>query len=851
MRLLFINAFKGLRNKKVQMASIIFMVMLSTGIYSAMSMALDCMEDRYYNYLDEQNVEYLSVDVNIDYKKDVSDELIKKLEEKDLNEEEKQIIYMYKQALYNDPNNLLESEIFKLQLDSIFSKYDILLDLKQEKLDSYKDKYNYDYELDKSKTLKEDKTYLKIIPYNKSKNINKAYLVEGSLPVKDNEITMMPKYAEIHNIKIGDTYKIDDKDYKVVGFTYAPDYIYPLISFSTPVYDEATNNVIYINNDNYKDINGNEEKTFSIVYKDKKVKRKFEIKDVDKEDFSDDSMLKLLNNDDITMSTFTITRLGRIASLQLEFATDRLFAEYFLYLLLTISVIVITIITKKRIDDEKRQIGVLKSLGYNRFTIAVSYLTYPVVGSIIGGILGYIIGLLFYKAVAGVYISYFVIPLNNYNVDIIYLLKSIFIPLIFLSILCYLVAIFMLRKKPLQLLRDGSNLKVNFLSKIVNKFTSKLPFKYRFKYSIAFRSLSKLFIVGLTSLATGMLIVLTLIGMDLMSGVLDKTFSGMKYDYLVFMNNIETDKIDSKSDYILNSSLTLSSVEKENGKKEKIKNVHDKDNDLNVTINGIDIDSKYIDIKNKNGKNIKNKIKDSDSIIINSNMHELYNINIGDVLVFKVDNNTIKYNVVDISEEYMNYTCYVNREDYSKKLGFNNNIYTTIYSKNKDFDNMKNLSEDDSKKIATVINFNDLKSSIEKQLDVYNISIYIVILFASIMSFIIILVIANIIVEENKKTISLMKVMGYKNKEISNVVLNIYTPVIIISYLLSIPIMIKFLEKVMSVLSNDTELSIPITLSYQKALLGLVLLLVVYYIALGICKKVLNKVSLSYALKRE
>ena len=34
------------------MLCIIFMVALSTGIYSAMNMALDCMEDRYYNYLD-------------------------------------------------------------------------------------------------------------------------------------------------------------------------------------------------------------------------------------------------------------------------------------------------------------------------------------------------------------------------------------------------------------------------------------------------------------------------------------------------------------------------------------------------------------------------------------------------------------------------------------------------------------------------------------------------------------------------------------------------------------------------------------------------------------------------------
>lgn len=850
MKLLFINALKGLKRKKVQMLCIIFMVMLSTGIYSAMSMALDCMEDRYYNYLDTQNVEYLSVHPNIDYKKDISTELIDEVLSYELTDDEKKVLYIYKQALNMDldsKDNPLNSTAFPYQLSTIFNKYDALNDIETQKLDSLKEEYKYEYELDLSKTVKEDKTYMKIIPYNQEKKINKAYLVKGRLPEKENEITMLPKYASSHNIEIGDKYKIGDNEYKVVGFTYAPDYIYPLVSFTVPVFDYKTNNIIYIYESNYKDVAGTEEKTYSIVYHDKKVKRQFEITETMDEKYDDDSMLKLLNSKDISMSPFTIARLARIAALQLEFKTDRLFAEYFLYLLLAISVIVITIITKKRIDDERLQIGVLKSLGYSRFSIAISYLTYPIVGSIIGGILGYLVGCIFYKPISQLYISYFLIPLDNFNISIDYLLKCIGIPLIFLSILCYLVAIFMLRKKPLALLREGSNLKVNFFSKIVNKLTSKFPFKYRFKYSLALRSIPKLLIVALTSFFTGMLIVLTLIGVDLMDNVLDKSFSGMKYDYMVYMLNVESDKIDSKSDYILSSSVSFDKIKKKNG---KVKDMEKEDVQISVT--GIDPDAKYIDILNKKGKDIKYKLEDENAIIINSNMQKLYDLEIGDTIISKLEEKTtIEYKIIDIAEEYMNIAGYVNRSSYSKKVGFDKAVYTTIYSKNKDFGDLKNLSSDDSEKIATVINFEDLKENIQIQLDTFNASIYVVIGFASIMSFIIILVIANIIVEENKKTISLMKVMGYKNKEISSIVLNIYTPIIIISYLLSIPAMTKFLEMVVAALSSDTEMTIPIALSYPKAILGLVGLLLAYYIALAICKKALNKIPLAVALKRE
>ena len=136
-------------------------------------------------------------------------------------------------------------------------------------------------------------------------------------------------------------------------------------------------------------------------------------------------------------------------------------------------------------------------------------------------------------------------------------------------------------------------------------------------------------------------------------------------------------------------------------------------------------------------------------------------------------------------------------------------------------------------------------------METMNSSIYIVIFFAAIMALIIIGVIANIIVEENKKTISLMKVMGYDNKEISSIVLNIYTPFVIVSYLLSIPVMTNLLKLIMKAIAGDTGMSIPISISPALAMLGLVVLLIAYFVAISISRVVLNKVPLSVALKRE
>lgn len=849
MRLLFINALKGLKKKKIQMFGIVMMVMLSTAVYVGMNSAIDRLEKRYYNYLDEQNVEDFSFGVNLDYQKDIKPEDIDELlnnELKNISEEEKIFLEEYKEFLKR-PN--LDLQII-YTVKNIFDKYDITPKFEQRKIDQITKKYNFSYELERSKTINQKNKLLKIMPYSKNNKINKPYLVKGRFPKNNGEITILPEYAKINKLKIDDKYKINNKEYKIVGLSYAPDYIYPLISFSMPIFDAKNNNLIFMIEDDYNEQTGVIDNSYALKY-NYKTKRKFEIS-ISSENSSEkpDKMFKIFEEEDtLMMDMNTVTRISRIGSLQLEFASDRLFAQYFLYLLLAISVLIIIVITKKRIDDERLQIGVLKSLGYNRFSIAISYLVYPILGSLIGGILGFIIGNLVSSPISSVLLSYYNVPLQNYSINFKYLKTAILTPMITLSILSYLIALFMLRKKPLQLLKEGSNLKVNIFSKIINKITKPLPFNYRFKYSLAFRSIGKLFIVSITSFCTGLLITLVLIGSNLFTNMIDKSFEGINYKYMVMLKNIDyKENNDSKSDYVLNSSIPLVKITTKNGKEKKIK----KDNDnLNVNINGIDINSKTVKVLDKNNKNIIKKLNDKEGIIVNENAKEILNLEIGDELTFEHETIKFKYKIVGFNNDYMGYTSYTSRSSLSDKLGFDSSAYLLIYSNDEKYSDISKLNKEEASKISTVLSVDDLKKNIEKQMDRFNGSIYIVIGFASVMTLIIISVIANIVVEENKKTISLMKVMGYKNKRISSIVLNIYTPFIIISYLISIPVMKKILRAIVNALVGDIKVTIPIELSPSLAFLGLIGLLVAYYIAVGLSKRVLNKIPLAIALKRE
>ena len=848
MRLLLLNAFKGLKKKKIQMFGIIFLVLLSTAIYTGMNSAIDRLEDKYYSYQDEQNVEHITVSVNIDLQKGLTEEDVDNIlntSMKDASDEDKMFMLQYKEYLKNpifDVNMIYGAQ-------TIFNKYNALESKQIEILDNLKDKYDFTYEKEYSKTVQNGKHLLKVLPYNKDKKLNKVYLLEGKLPVNKNEITMLEATAKKNNIKIGDYYKINNKKYKVVGFTYAPDYVYPLVSLSMPIYDEKNNNIIYINSENYDEILGINENSYSLLYnfnptRKYKVDNEAEVKD-GKPVFKD-PIFKIFNEENIEIGMDTVLRMTRVGALQLEFASDRLFAEYFLYLLLAISVIIIIIITKKRIEDERLQIGVLKSLGYNKFSIAASYLVYPIIGSLIGGTLGFLLGNVFSEPIATILRSYYTVPLANYKISFDYLKTSILTPMLVLSILSYIIALIMLRKKPLQLLREGSNLKVNIFSKLVNKITRLLPFNSRFKYSLAFRSIGKLFIVTITSFLTGLLLTLILIGSNLFNNVIDKSFGGMDYKYMAYFNGINTsDKKDPKSDYILNETLYLDKITTKDNKDKKV------DDETNISIYGIDLDSKYIKVLDKKEKDMKPLLKDKDGVIVSRNVKENLDIEIGDILTFKYEELEFTYKVIGFNEEFMGFSVYVNRESLAEKNKIASNSYSLIYSNSEKYSEMSKLDKEESEQIAYLMNLEDLKDNIEKQMDRFNGSVYIVIFFASLMALIIIMVIANIVVEENKKTISLMKVLGYENKRISKIVLNIYTPFIIIAYLISIPVMTKILKMIVKALLGDTKITIPIEADPVMLGFGLIGLLAAYYLALALSKKVLNKIPLAIALKRE
>ena len=111
------------------------------------------------------------------------------------------------------------------------------------------------------------------------------------------------------------------------------------------------------------------------------------------------------------------------------------------------------------------------------------------------------------------------------------------------------------------------------------------------------------------------------------------------------------------------------------------------------------------------------------------------------------------------------------------------------------------------------------------------------------------IVITNFIIDENQKQISVLKVLGYTEREVSKMVLTIYFPFVIIAYFLGVFITQLGIDFIMSQIAARLPFAIPTDFTLLQTMSGLVIVGLTYLIAVRVSKFQLDKISLQEVLK--
>lgn len=432
----------------------------------------------------------------------------------------------------------------------------------------------------------------------------------------------------------------------------------------------------------------------------------------------------------------------------------------------------VTLTTMTRMVDEKRsEIGLMKALGYSNFEISLKYIIYGSLAAIIGAGLGVIIGFyLFPSVVIGAYKSmYALIDIN------IAFYSNLIIHSFVVALICTIVsALVVLRvdllSNPAKLMlakapKKGQRIFLERITPIWKRlnFMHKVTARNLFRYKVRM-------LMTIIGVAGCMALILTGFGVkDSISNLSNLQFEKVwKHQAIItFDSDANQEDSDDYNKFIKNYKYYEDSLDvaynnftiKMNGEKEQSVAVN--------TLSSIENVDKYILFNNR----ITNEkyILDDHGVFISEKLANIYGIQENDVIsISNGDNKTYQMKVSHIVENYLTHQIYLSasyhEEVFSKKPVYESQFL--LLKGNYDKNEVANAIMANDK----VVNVNTLEDSntiMKGSLDSLNIVIWVLIVSAGLLAFIVLYNLININIAERIRELSTIKVLGFYDREVS------------------------------------------------------------------------------------
>lgn len=423
-----------------------------------------------------------------------------------------------------------------------------------------------------------------------------------------------------------------------------------------------------------------------------------------------------------------------------------------------VSVLVSLTSMNRMVEDDREEIGTLKSLGFGNLRIMSKYFIFSFLATVIGGMLGAILGSIIIPLIIfNIYGILFDIP----NFEIHFYIKNI-LTSILISVFCICGSSIystnkILKEKASDLMRpkapkNGKKVileKIPFIWKKLN-FSQKVTIRNLFRY----KKRAVVTIVGIAGCTA-----LMLCGFGIKDGISEiatKQYGEVfTFDGMAYVNNLDD----------------ISIFENENIEQiTAVEMLNSKCNDIEVTMfvtNNEDLKD-IANLEDLNG----NKVElETGKIIITNKFAELINAKIGDeVEIEDSDHKLYIYEISNIVKNYLGHYIYLDQETFAKyNQDFKVNVVyidtNDITSEEQD-DISKKLLENDE--ILTISFNEDLMESVSNMLESLNKVVLILIILAALLAFVVLYNLSNINIHERKREIATLKVLGFYPKEVDN-----------------------------------------------------------------------------------
>lgn len=420
----------------------------------------------------------------------------------------------------------------------------------------------------------------------------------------------------------------------------------------------------------------------------------------------------------------------------------------------------------RMVEEQRTETGVLKALGYSSSAIIMQYVLYAVSASVIGGVIGTALG---FKLLPNIiYIAY--CTMYNYPIFETPFRPAFALACIVVSILCTGVATVYTTSKslnivPAQLIRpkppkDGRRIfleKIHFIWNRLN-FTSKVTFRNLLRYKTRF-------FVTVVGVAGSCALMVAGIGLKYsISCIADLQYDEIFiYDAIAIPNDTaDEEEIAEYLDYLDNSEL----VEGYTFAVQESKEITSESTSFEAYVfvpSSLDELNDYIVLRERT---TDEPIILDDGCVINEKLSRLLDADIGDTLYIEGSDRPLT--ITDICENYTYNYCYITMDVYEEMFGAADENVILI---NTGGTPEKDVREDFSREmllydgILSVTFLYDGAESFRNLVSSMDLIVIVVVAFAAALSFVILLNLANITVNERERELATIKVLGFYDHE--------------------------------------------------------------------------------------
>ena len=631
--------------------------------------------------------------------------------------------------------------------------------------------------------------------FKNRQQVDKICLMKGELPAGTGEIAIDRMYADNNNLSVGDTLRSGKRTWKITGLVALSDYSCLFQNNNDSMFDAVKFGVSVVTEEEFDSLDQEKlQYNYSWIY-DEKPKTEKEEKEV-----SEDLMEYM--GKIVTLEAFVPRYLNQaITFTGDDMGGDKAMMIMLLYIIMVIMAFVFGITISNTIRKEAGVIGTLRASGYTRQELILHYMTLPVLVTFVGALIGNILGYTVLKDVcADMYYGSYSLPtyVTVWNGEAFGL--TTLVPVVIMLVVNYGVLRHKLKLSPLKFLRrDLSGRK----QKRAIYLSPKMKIFSRFRFRVIFQNMSNYMVLFIGILFANLLLMFGLLlpsalshyRVEIQNNMLAKyqymlqvpvsAVSGNKFDGLISLLEFYMDSRTDNEDAEEFSAYSLNTLPGKYKSEE-------------VLLYGIEPDSRYVTIDFNNtkdkkdeagnkekadNKNTANAEKESAAVYISSAYADKFLLHVGDTITLKEKYEKEKYSfkIAGVYDYTAALCVFMPRSELNDIFDLGEDYYSGYFSDTE-------LTDIKSQYIGSVVDL-DALTKISRQLDVSMGSMMgMVNGFAIMIYMVLIYLLSKIIIEKNAQSISMVKILGYTNGEISKLYIMSTSLVVVFCLLLSLPL---------------------------------------------------------------